>query len=99
MSEKLSESWKNKPPSEYNSDERYFATKAAMMELSGNALKTRLSEIYTPDVLVQMNEIERKYLSPEKKEELRLELNRDHAKKRRDKDRQKKYGKRSTRKV
>lgn len=80
-----------------NTDERYFQTKKAFQELSGEALKKRLAEIYTPEVIAEMAEQEQKYVDPAKRDELRRELNREHVKARRDKTRKKEYGPRSTR--
>ena len=81
-----------------NDEERYFAAKQAMQTLSGEELKKRLSEIYTPDVIAEMAAQEKLYLSPERKEQIRRELNREAAKQRRDRARKKEYGARSTRK-
>lgn len=81
-----------------NDEERYLATKQALQTLSGDELKKRLCEIYTPDVIAEMAAQEKLYLSPERKEQIRRELNRQTAKQRRDKTREKDYGARSTRK-
>lgn len=80
-----------------NSEERYFATKKAFQTLSGEPLKKRLAEIYTPEIIVELAEQEQKYVDPVKRDILRKELNREYAKNRRDKTRQKNYGPRTTR--
>jgi hypothetical protein len=81
-----------------DNEERYFETKKAFQTLTGEALKKRLSEIYTPEVIAEVFEQEQRYVDPAKRDELRRELNRQFVKKQyRDPKRKKDYGERSTR--
>jgi hypothetical protein len=69
------------------SDETYFACKQAFQTLEGEELKKRLQEIFTPSVILEMQETNKAF-----KDETRRMLNAENAKARRDKTRIRKFG-------